>query len=259
MKTTKFLTSAFVLGSIALGTLGQAKEAAALIPTTTYLADEAVSDEYHSANHHHAFWIPGLSRDFDFDGDAFFNVFEDGTANLKGTIFGEKKKLEDGTIVKGKKLAVDVFFNEKPGHNTRKLELKKNNPYSVVDFNTWEYYNIDSSRSTLTEIGNWYEGEDQEVFSVRDKSSVHIGQFGEGANGKNINMGLSQWFFVTDEQGEVKGNDVKTYEGDINIDLIETRVASNVLSESTPEPATMSLLTLGLLGTGMGALKRKNK
>ena len=247
MKTIKFLTSAFVLGSITLGTLGQAKEAAALIPTATYLADEAVSDNYHSANHHHAFWIPGLSSDFDFDGDAFFNVFEDGTANLKGTI-----------VAGHKKLAVDVFFNEKPGHNTRKLELNRNNPYSVVDVNTWEYYNVDSSKSTLTEIGNWYEGEDQEVFSIRDRNSFHIGQFGEGASGKNVNMGFSHWFWVTDEQGEVKGNDVRTYHGDINIDLIETRVANNVLSERVPEPATMSLLTLGLLGTGMGALKRKN-
>ncbi|MGD1805047.1 PEP-CTERM sorting domain-containing protein [Dapis sp. BLCC M126] len=262
MKTTKFLTSAFVLGSIALGTLGQAKEAAAANIVNTYLADEAVSDEYHSAYygsnpHNHAFWLPTLfsgggNDDFVLDGDAELNLYDNDTINFSGTIVSE--------VYADKKLDFDIWFNHKPGHNTRKLELNRNNPYNtVVDFNTWEYYNIDSSKSTLTEVGDWYEGEDQEVFSIRNKSTQHITQFGKGASGKNVNMGLSQWFYITDEQGEVKGNDVRTYHGDINIDLIETEVAGGYLSESTPEPATMSLLTLGLLGTGMGALKRKNK
>ena len=243
MKTTKFLTSAFVLGSIALGTLGQAKEAAAANIVKTYEAHEAETDQYSKYGGGHAFWIPNdkLSPNFKFDGDADFNLFDDGTANLKGNI-----------VAGDKKLAVDVWFNHKPEHDIAKLELidsaytKDGGP---INIDLWKYYNIDSNKkSTLTEIGNWYEGEDQEVFSITDRSEIHIGQFGEGASGKNLNMGFSHWFWVTDEQGEVKGNDVKTYHGDINIDLIEV-----------PEPATMSLLTLGLLGTGMGALKRKNK
>lgn len=102
MKTTKLLTSVFVLGSIALGTLSQAKEAAAASIVNTWPASEAVWDEYHSANHNHAFWIPDrlFSSDFDFEGDAFFNEYDDGTINLIGNIGAGNKKF-----------AVDVWFN----------------------------------------------------------------------------------------------------------------------------------------------------
>ncbi|MEM1167595.1 MAG: PEP-CTERM sorting domain-containing protein [Cyanobacteria bacterium P01_H01_bin.35] len=260
MKTTKFLTSAFVLGSIALGTLGQAKEAAAANIVNTWQASEAVSDQYHSANHHHAFWIPDMHYDFDFEGDAFFNEYDDGTINLIGNIGAGNKKF-----------AVDVWFNSmgnlQEGQATAqylapKIELNRGNHSSVTNVNDWSYYTIDSSKSLLTEIGEWYGNNDQtDTFFLRDRmgdqdtknGKTYKGQMGLGGNGKNINEGFASWFWLEDT------NTGRTFKGDINIDLVETEVASGVLSESVPEPATMSFLTLGLLGTGMGALKRKKQ
>ncbi|OZH55599.1 hypothetical protein AFK68_03550 [Hydrocoleum sp. CS-953] len=254
MKTTKFLTSAFVLGSIALGTLGQAKEAAAANIVNTWQASEAVSDEYHSADHNHAFWIPDLDSDFDFEGDAFFNEYDDGTINLIGNIGAGNKKF-----------AVDVWFNSLGNlqegraiapNLAPKQELNRNDPYSVVDINDWSYYTIDSSKSLLTEIGEWYGNNNStDTFFLTDMSETNKGQMGLGASGKNINEGFSHWFWLEDTKTGQR------FDGDINIDLVALEEGGGILSEgeSIPEPATMSLLSLGLLGTGMGALKRKKQ
>ncbi|NET43958.1 PEP-CTERM sorting domain-containing protein [Okeania sp. SIO2B3] len=254
MKATKLLTSVFALGSIALGTLGQAKEAAAANIVNTWQADEAVSDKYHSADHNHAFWIPDISSDFDFEGDAFFNEYDDGTINLIGNIGAGNKKF-----------AVDVWFNSLGNlqegraiapNLAAKQQLNRNDPYSVVDVNDWSYYTIDSSKSLLTEIGEWYGDNDStDTFSLIDMSETHKGQMGLGANGKNINEGFSHWFYIEDT------NTGERYDGDINIDLVALEEGGGILSEgeSIPEPATMSLLSLGLLGSALGALKRKNK
>ncbi|NEO56700.1 MAG: PEP-CTERM sorting domain-containing protein [Okeania sp. SIO3B5] len=270
MKTTKLLTSVFALGSIALGTLSQAKEAAAANIVNTWQASEAVSDEYHSANHNHAFWIPNFSSDFDFEGDAFFNEYDDGTINLIGNIGAGNKKF-----------AVDVWFNSlgnlQEGRAIApdlapKKQLNRNDPYSIVDVNDWSYYTIDSSKSLLTEIGEWYGNNNStDTFFLTDMSETHKGQIGLGANGKNVNKGFSHWFHMintddreTYEEYGLNGegeNRVRHYYGDVNIDLVGQEERSGILSESEsiPEPATMSLLSLGLLGSGLGALKRKNK
>ncbi|NES67241.1 MAG: hypothetical protein F6K24_19365, partial [Okeania sp. SIO2D1] len=174
MKATKLLTSVFALGSIALGTLGQAKEAAAANIVNTWQADEAVSDQYHSADHNHAFWIPNrlFSSDFDFEGDAFFNEYDDGTINLIGNIGAGNKKF-----------AVDVWFNSLGNlqegraiapNLAPKTQLNRNNPYRVVDVNDWSYYTIDSSKSLLTEIGEWYgDNNSTDTFFLTDMSETH--------------------------------------------------------------------------------------
>lgn len=270
MKATKLLTSVFALGSIALGTLGQAKEAAAVAPSivNSWQASEAVSDEYHSANHNHAFWIPNLSSDFDFEGDAFFNEYDDGTVNLIGNIGAGNKKF-----------AVDVWFNSLGNlqegqaiapNLAPKIELNRGDHQSVTNVADWSYYTIDSSKSLLTEIGEWYGNNNStDTFFLTDKSNTYKAQMGLGANGKNVNMGFAQWFYMintddreTYEEYGLNGegeNRVRRYHGDINIDLNVPEGGSGILSESVPEPATMSLLSLGLLGSGLGALKRKNK
>lgn len=74
-------------------------------------------------------------------------------------------------------------------------------------------------------------------------------------------MGLATWF--GDNEDFTYANSDYNH-SDINIDLVALtpeELESGILSESEsiPEPATMSLLSLGLLGSGLGALKRKNK
>lgn len=141
-----------------------------------------------------------------------------------------------------------------------------------MDVNDWSYYTIDSNKSLLTEIGEWYGNNNStDTFFLTDMSNTYKSQMGFGANGKNVNMGFAQWFYMintddreTYEEYGLNGegeNRVRFYHGDINIDLDALEEGGSILSEgeSIPEPATMSLLSLGLLGTGMGALKRKNK
>ncbi|MDY7003944.1 MAG: PEP-CTERM sorting domain-containing protein [Cyanobacteriota bacterium] len=278
MKTTKLLTSVFALGSIALGTLGQAKEAAAISFTDPngqiieaqdpekellrgWLADEAVSDGVnHTSNHNHAFWLPGLigggegvnKGTFVWDGPAVFYEYEDGTANLFGSIYALRDE--------NKKFDVNVWFEgktETSGFGGPKKELK-GSTYSngTVDTDEWYYYDVDEEMSTLTGVTGEYAGKTLNLFDITD--GKYTTQVGIGANGKNSNMGLSTWF------GDSEGF---TYAGsgnhsDINIDLVALQGeegGSGILSESVPEPATMSLLSLGLIGSGMGALKRKKK
>ncbi|NEQ75620.1 MAG: PEP-CTERM sorting domain-containing protein [Okeania sp. SIO2C9] len=285
MKTTKLLTSVFVLGSIALGTLGQAKEAAAITftdPTDPngqtieakdpekellrgWLAEEAVSDGvYHDPDkiHNHAFWLPGLIGGdeevlfgtFVWDGPAFFYEYEDGTANLFGSIYA----LRDDN----KKFDVNVWFEgkkEESGSNGPKKELN-GSAYSnggPVDTDDWYYYDVVQEMSTLTGVSGEYAGKELNLFDVTNGG--YTTQVGIGANGKNINMGLATWF---GDHENFTYADSDYDHSDINIDLVALEAeegGSGILGESIPEPATMSLLSLGLLGSGLGVLKRKNK
>ncbi len=191
-------------------------------------------------------------------GKAFFYEYEDGTANLTGMIQDKQDS--------NKKFKVDILFNsleeDTPGLAPKK-ELNANNglAYSsgVVDTDTWNYYTMDLQNSFLIKQGEYREESgnrlklSDRMMTPNSDGNMYKVQVGKGANGKNINMGLSAWF--TDHQSftHESGSDVPMSRdhSDINIDLVKL--------ETVPEPATMSLLTLGLLGTGMGALKRKNK
>lgn len=201
MKTTKLLTSVFALGSIALGTLGQAKEAAAITFTDPngqtieaqdpekellrgWLAEEAVSDGVYHAGNNHAFWLPGLIEGgegvhygtFVWDGPAFFYEYEDGTANLFGSIYAKRDA--------NKKFDVNVWFETgAEGTDGPKTELNDSAYNGVVDTNSWYYYDVIQDMSTLTGVtGGEYEGKELNLFDVTQGG--YTTQVGIGANGK---------------------------------------------------------------------------
>lgn len=278
MKATRVITGALVLGSVALGTVGLAPEAAAISlfnpdpnidDTFTnapdpvagkevlrfWEAEEAVSQSpYHEGNHNHAVWLPNLQGKapgvnkgtFVWEGDAFLYEYTDDTANLRGSVYA--------LLDPSKKFDVDVWFNT----STVGTKGPKDEVSGSVDDSDWWYYEIDDTKSTLTGVaGSKYDGWS---LNLSEHTDEHNTQFGDGgANGKNGNMGLAAWFNYSGIDGQ--GNSISnTGHADFNLDLIALQaeeISSNSDSVDVPEPATMSLLSLGLVGFGMGALKRK--
>ncbi|MDY6804309.1 MAG: PEP-CTERM sorting domain-containing protein [Cyanobacteriota bacterium] len=240
MKTTKVLTSTFVLGSLLLGGLAPA-EAAKLV--RTWDVGAAVSDGvYNMAGHDHVTWLPHLPGGdsyFIADGDITFNEYNDGTANLFGSVVGKNNASE--------KWDFDVWFegaSPQAGTGGPKKELKSSAyaPNGPVDTDSWYYYDFHSTKSSVFTgvAGSFYDGKTISIDDVTGGESLV--QVGEGANGKNTNMGLSTWFNY-DGDYKTSGNQ----HGDFNIDLVEV-----------PEPAAMSFMGLALLGLGASQLKRKN-
>jgi len=271
MKATQVITGALVLGSVALGTVGLAEQAAAASFLTedgsliedpnlerVWLATEAMSDpQYHDGNHYHFAWMSELISGGQFisQDPIYLKEYTDGTASMSGSL----EALKDPN----KQFDFEIWFdtNGVEGPNGPKIELNQGDYNSVINTNDWEYWDIDSSRSTLTGVaGSAFDGWNLTISDYTNK--VYPAQIGIGANGKNVGLGLATWFAYsgTDGNGNVIKNDPKKH-ADFNINLIELPKQPPVVPNSEPvdipEPATMSLLSLGLVGFGMGALKRK--
>lgn len=241
MNITKFVSSGLVLGSIVLGAVGQA-QAADLV--NSWLLEKADSNPntYWSG---HAFWLPELkSGRFVFDTQGTFNEFNDGTANLLGTIVSER----DDT----KKWDVDIWFERttedtvKPKKELDKSEYVENG--GTIDTSTWYYYNMDETRATLTGV-DFYDGKELDLYQM-PKDGTHAFQVGFGANGKNTNFGMSGWLGATGSYTFDKA--------DINVDLIRNPDGPSN-SRPVPEPMAMGVFSLGLLGLSVTSLKRKSK
>ncbi|NEO02071.1 MAG: PEP-CTERM sorting domain-containing protein [Moorea sp. SIO3I7] len=242
MNITKFVSSGLVLGSIVLGAVGQAQ--AADLVKKSWIATEAHSnpDTYWSG---HSFWLPELeSGRFLFDPKGTFNEYDDGSANLLGTIVSE---LDDT-----KKWEVDIWFDRTTEPTVKpKKELPKFNYVEnggSIDTSDWYYYNMDEDRATLTGV-DFYDGKELNLYQM-PRDGKHAFQVGFGANGKNTNFGMSGWLGATGSYTFDKA--------DINVDLtLDPNHPSN--STPVPEPMTMGLFSLGLLGLSVTSLKRKSK
>ncbi|NEQ84591.1 MAG: PEP-CTERM sorting domain-containing protein [Moorea sp. SIO2I5] len=247
MNITKFVTSGLVLGSIVLGAVGQAQAANI---TKSWIATKADSNP-NTIWSGHAFWLPELAKldelgswRFLFDPKGTFNEYDDGTANLLGTIVNEF----DDT----KKWEVDIWFDRtteatvKPKKELNKSEYVENG--GTIDTSKWYYYNMDEDRATLTGVDS-YDGKELNLYQM-PRDGKHAFQVGFGANGKNTNFGMSGW---------LGANGSYTFDkGDINVDLaLDPNHPSN--STPVPEPMTMGLFSLGLLGLSVTSLKRKSK
>ena len=172
------------------------------------------------------------------DGDATFNEYDDGTANMFGSIVAanDTNKTWDFNL---------WFEATEMGSGGPKTELASGayvNNGGTVDTNTWKYYDFSSTKdSVLTADSGVYAGQS---LTLSDKTGGQYPiQMGYGANGKNTEMGLSTWFKGSGSNGSI-GN------ADINISL----VAKSSNSAGTPEPLTILGSAAAL---GFGALFKK--
>ena len=181
----------------------------------------------------HSLWIPGISTDLDFDPGATLEV-DTNFWQLSGIV-------RDGNI------AFDVDFRytgiisdfgdaTDDGDGTPKFELIMSAyvpPYGnggPVDPEDWIF--ADTLDGTLMALaGSTYDGALLEASLIGPKA-----QFGVGANGKNLNLGLSNWQAMSlSVQTNSWSNQLDAnYTGDVNIDVAPI-----------PEPSAAVLFAIG--------------
>lgn len=151
----------------------------------SYTVTSAFNDSYGSNGDGHSLYMHGYSFDFASDG-----LFTDNgsTATLSGTVSNNGGT--DGFFVD---LSFNSFTTPSP-----KLELDSNAYVSnggPVDPSTWSFWDlIEGGVSTIIGFGA-YAGWDFDVIS-KPISEIYAFQSGDGANGKNIGLGLSGWLFL---------------------------------------------------------------
>ncbi len=289
MKRSKKLTYSLVATGLCAGLLA-ASPAQALTYRVTG-ADRDSSVARYSGGH--AFWLPdnrshtnipnGRSSKFVFLNDTGrLNVSDDMTsARLTGTIqaVGRASSMWDVDImfILGMDSATYADGHTDPNGDTHDGKVKrelKHNQYAdhggTIDPEAWRYFYMDESNATLTgSAGGGYEGTTLDLYQRPNgwDYGKYVFQMGEGANGKNLNLGMSGWLgYTTADTGDQDesqshsrwsrwgsgGNYSQNghgYEGigDINIDL-----------EPIPEPVSAGLTMMGL-GALTVATRRRRK
>ncbi|MEL6361556.1 MAG: hypothetical protein AAFR21_10750 [Pseudomonadota bacterium] len=222
----------------------------------SFFATSAVSDDLHGGNSNHSVWMPFFKNTngsplrgkakgsaFHFDPAGVLTVNKDGHATLTGEIVSHVDDQFRATV--------DLKFRlrEGPGTGGLKKELKSSayvNKGGPIDPSSWSYFDLVSGKIV---------GEDEldgVSFDLKQRphNSVFPAQVGLGANGKNGNLGLAVWFYLTANDEcvaqlcHVFGS--KTYYGDFNLDLVET-----------PLPAGALLFLTGLTGFSFARRARR--
>ncbi len=194
-------------------------------------------------NPDHAIWIPGVERELLFSPNGSFTIDDNDSADpfddfglLTGTVY------KDGDATKGG-FDVNVLFSGisrpgDPGHGAFAAPAKKCCGATAATALNWTFFTNVSG--TLSGLNAW----STESLSIsRRGPAAQLGA--NGANDKNLNFGLSSWFWAYSGQN----NQIFTqhrYRGDINVDLV-----------SVPEPSTLALLGIGLLGAGLTRRRRR--
>jgi PEP-CTERM motif-containing protein len=284
MKTRKTFARSLVAAGLCAGLLTASPAQALVYRVTAAQSDPGVA-RYGGG---HSFWMPdnnshsnipnGNSSKFVFMNDSGrLNVSDDMTsARMTGTIqsLGQSSSMWDVDIMFILGMGYDTYADghADPNGDTRDGKAKrelKHNQYAdhggTVDPESWRYFYMDEGNATLTgALGGGYEGTTLDLYQRPNGRGYgkYVFQMGEGANGKNLNMGLSGWLgYTTAELGEEDdggqswggwgnngpGHDGYTGIGDINVDL-----------EPIPEPISAGLAMMGL-GALTVATRRRRK
>lgn len=218
--------------------------AQALEVVQRYTASPAFQDAYGEfAGGHVIFNLLGESHINSPGTDLFWDIYDDGSAHFHGQVVQRDNAANGWTL--------DLRFTELPGPGTEgpKIELidealvENGGP---VDPATWVYYAYGAN--TLTGFG-------RNAGTVLTIGDVTQGAFplqvGYGANGKNVNFGMSSWFAAADVSTGVIVDEF----ADFNVDLTPVVKPSDNLPDSVPTPAT----GLAWLVTSGAAIARKRK
>lgn len=176
-------------------------------------------DEYVQWNTFHAFVLLANLGEFQWSAPGLFVEHADGTASVSGLIH------KDTDPNKSFKVELQLSSRVDPGDpayappGSPKKELLPSayiNNGGPVDPSTWHYYT--SLTGTLLGTG---------VFTGAELSVAGTGpavQVGFGANGKNVEYGLSTWLqFTVVSHPDVGPNfQLSTFDGDANLDLSES-------------------------------------
>ena len=188
------------------------KESCEPVEVVEYCATSADSDQYGRYSGGHSVWIPAISRNLDFNPAGLATTtLPDGDISVTGIV-------EDGDL----KFEVDLVYTDFSATSADpKLELDSSAYVSnggPVDPSSWKFYNTVSG--TITGIGGDWTG-----YELTASRRGPMAQIGDGANGKNITFGLSNWFDFTvskvpsNPEAPVLAYIGDQFYGDINVDL----------------------------------------
>lgn len=250
MKHLQSLAIAAGFATASLLSYGQSAKAEII----SYTASSAVSDPtLANSNNDHSIWLPFFrsvsgtpltgnanSADFDFVWDGSFTAGH-GYATLTGKIVSQVDMDYAFDI------ALKLKQTDGPGTGGFKQELRSSSYADnggPVDPSTWEFFSL---------VDGVFEGTDALEglnFDVEQRPTGNVFplQFGEGANGKNGNLGAALWFYLftssTCDHTLCDNLADLTLKGDVNIDL-----------QPVPLPAAFLLFGTGL--AGLSAVRRR--
>ena len=230
--------------------------APAAVNATLYDATNADADKWHSSfggskPHNHALWLPGFlpGNDWLIDpanpGKFDFNEGT-GKARFSGSVYNESDPTSTGDFDFS-------FMVSATGNPKKELIAAAYDPAPAgggVDTNSWIYFDFERP-GTFEGTGGQTEFLDL-LFTQRGQDAGFRGQFGKGANGKNILLGYSVWFDwtfnTTDVQFLVCPTENPSCDGvgDININL-----------NPVPLPAAAWLFGTALIGLAGFSRRRK--
>ena len=236
---------ALISGAIAISV--GAAEARTLVQS--FLTSSAVSDDYHNGSSDHSAWLPNApyGSDYNFAPSGKFSIYDDGFATLQGTIESQSNPEA--------RFTVSVNF-QSTDDGTPKEELISSAyaPDGPVDPSTWSFFNLTSGSL----IGSGLNAFTSYSLAEAPESGAHPFQIGIGANGKNIQLGGSGWFFYTPLfqcEGPCEAALAPTYQGDFNLTFAND---PDFGPSPVPLPAG-GLLLIGAFGALAAVGRRKTK